>query len=174
MEMTLAKALKHKNRVAQKLSRMSDDIRNNNSILAVNDPEVDVTVLDGMRLELVDHLVELKTAIHLASDKIRSKIFELAELKGSIQFYRTIDTQHGRRPANRYAIGGGDEFVEYKAVMRKESIDRIVTELESKIDAIQDSLEEFNGTTRITINIPDAMNRPYAPIASRRGFQEAK
>ncbi len=163
MEMTLAKALKHKNRVAQKMSRISDDIRQNNSILAVNDPEVDVTALDRMRLELMDYLVELKTAIHLASDKMRSKIFELAELKGSIGFYNSIDTQHGKRQSHHF--GAGEEYVEHKAVMRKEAIDRIVTELESKIDAIQDSLDEFNGTTRITIDIPDAMNRPYAPIS---------
>ncbi len=163
MEMTLAKALKHKNRVAQKMSRISEDIQAHNSILAVNDSEVDVTALDIMRLQLLEHLVALKTAIHRASDKVRDKIFMLAELKGSIGFYRSINTQHGKREAHRF--GGGDEFVEYKAVMRKESIDRIVVELESKIDAIQDELDEFNVSMKINIDIPGAMSRPYAPIS---------
>lgn len=153
MEMTLSKALKHKNRVVQKITRISGDIQSNNSTLTVNAPEVDVRVLDGMRLELLNHLVALKTAIHRASDKVREKIFLLAELKGSIQFYRSIDTQHGKRQSNRF--GGGDEFVEHTAVMRKESIDRIVVELEGKIDAIQDTLDEFNAVTKISINIPD-------------------
>lgn len=162
MEMTLAKALKHKNRVAQKIARISDDIRANNSILAVNDPEVDVQALDRMRLELTDYLVALKTAIHRASDSVRDKIFMLAELKGSISFYGSICTQHGKREAHRF--GGGEEFVEHKAVMRKEAIDRIVVELEERIDAIQDQLEEFNVTTKIQIEIPDAMSRPYAPV----------
>lgn len=162
MEMTIAKALKHKNRVAQKMSRISDDIRSNNSILSVNKPEVDVKALDALRLELLEHLVALKTAIHRASDRVRDKIFMLAELKGSIQFYNSICTQHGKREANRF--GGSDEFVEHTAVMRKESIDRIVVELESKIDAMQDELDEFNVATKINIDIPGAMSRPYAPI----------
>lgn len=164
MDMTLAKALKHKNRVAQKIARISDDIRANNSILAVNDPEVDVQRLDGMRKELTDYLVALKTAIHRASDSVRDKIFLLAELKVSIVFYRSICTQHGKRETHRFG-GGGDDYVEHKAVMRKESIDRIVVELEEKIDEIQDQLEEFNVTTKIKSDIPDAMSRPYAPIS---------
>lgn len=160
--MTLAKALKHKNRVAQKIARISDDIRQNNSILAVNDPEVNVLILDTMRAELTDYLVALKTAIHRASDKVRDKIFLLAELKGSILFYRSIDTQHGKREAHRFS--GGEEFVEHKAAMRKGMMDRMVTELEEKIDVIQDQLDEFNMTTKINIGIPDAMKRPYAPV----------
>lgn len=162
MKMTLAKALKHKNRVAQKIARISDDVRANNSILAVNDAEVDVRALDEMRKTLTDYLVALKTAIHRASDSVRDKIFMLSELKASIGFYRSVSTQHGKREAHRF--GGGDEFVEHKAVMRKDAIDRIVIELEERIDAIQDQLEEFNVTTKINIDIPDAMSHPYAPI----------
>ena len=163
MEMTLAKALKHKNRVAQKIARISDDIRANNSILAVTAAEVDVCALDEMRKTLTDYLVALKTAIHRASDSVRDKIFMLAELKGSIGFYRSVCTQHGKRESHRFG-GGGDEFVEHKAVIRKEAVDRIVAELEERIDAIQDQLEEFNVSTKIEIDIPDAMSRPYAPV----------
>lgn len=163
MNMKLAKALKHKNRVAQKITRISDDIRENNSILAINDPEVNIVVLEKMRAELINYLVALKTAIHRASDKVRDKIFLLAELKGSILFYRSINTQHGKREAQRF--GGGDEFVEYKAILRKEAIDRFVIGLEEKIDTIQDQLDEFNATVEIDIDIPPAaMKRPYAPV----------
>ncbi len=166
-KMTLAKALKHKNRVAQKIARISDDIRVNNSILAINAAEVDVKALDEMRKTLTDYLVALKTAIHRASDAVRDSIFMLAELKGSIGFYRSISTQHGKRESHRFG-GSGDEFVEHKAVMRKDAVDRMVTELEERIDAIQDRLEEFNVTTKIDIDIPDAMSHPYAPIAPSR------
>ena len=162
MEMTLAKALKHKNRVAQKITRISDDIRANNSILAINDPEVDVRTLDTMRKELTDYLVALKTAIHRASNSVRDKIFLLSELKGSIGFYNSICTQHGKRESHRF--GSGDEFVEHKAIIRKEAVDRIVAELEERIDTIQEQLEEFNVVTKIRIDIPDAMSRPYAPV----------
>lgn len=162
MEMTLAKALKHKNRVAQMIRRVSDDIQHNNSILTVNEPEVDIKALDAMRLELTDHLVALKTAIHRASDSVRREIFNLAEKRTSIGFYRSLDTKHGKRQAHSY--GGDAEFVEYKAAIRKIDSDRIVVELESEIDVIQDRLDEFNMTAKITIDIPGAMSRPYAPM----------
>lgn len=165
MKMTLAKALKHKNRVAKKIGRVSSDIQNNNSILTANDPEVDVRALDTMRHELVQHLVALKTAIHRATDPVRDKVFMMAELRGSIQFYQSLNTQHGKSASTRY-FGGGDEFVEHKATMRKEHVDRIVADLEAQIDDIQDKLDEFNASTKIEIDIPDAVDRPYAPISN--------
>ena len=156
MKMTLAKALKHKKRVAQKIAQISDDIRHNNSILAVNESEVDVFALDAKRIELTDYLVTLKTAMHRASDAVRDKIFLLAELKASILFYRSVSTQHGKREAHRF--GGGDEFVEHKATLRKDAVDHLVTDLEGRIDVIQDQLEEFNATTKIDIVISNAMS----------------
>jgi len=163
MKMTLAKALKHKNRVAKRISQISNDIRDNNSILAINDPEVDVLGLDEMRKTLTGYLVALKTAIHRASDKVRDKIFESAELRVTIQFYRSLETQHGKREAHRFS--SGNEFVEHKAVIRKEAVDRIVAGLEDDIDKIQDQLDEFNAMNTIDIDIPDAVNRPYAPVS---------
>jgi hypothetical protein len=167
MEMTLAKALKHKNRVGQRISTIGGDIQTYNSILAVNEREVDVKALDAMREELLEHLVTLKTAIHRASDKVRKDIFMLAELKGSIRFYRSISTQHGKCESRGFGrFGGSDEFVEHTAVLRKEDIDRLVALLEEKIDTMQDRLDEFNAVTKINIDIPDAMSRPYAPIST--------
>lgn len=162
MEVTLAKALKHKNRVTQKMTLFSTDIQANNSILAVNDePEVDVLALNKSREELMYHLVDLKTAIHRASDPIREKIFLQSELRAAITFYRQINTQHGKREAHRFGVG--EEFVENKAIMRKDLIDRTIVELESKIDDIQDALDEFNVTTKISVEIPNAMKRPGLP-----------
>ena len=162
MKMTLAKALKHKNRIAQRIQSVSNDIQVNNSILAVNEPEVDIKVLDTMRRELVVHLIAVKTAIHKASDSIRADIFRLAEVKATIGFYRSLGTSHGKRQAHRF--GTGDEFVEYKATIRKEEVDRINFELESEIDTLQEKLDTFNVTTNIEIDVPDAMNRPFAPL----------
>lgn len=162
MEMTLAKALKHKNRIAQRVQSVSNDIQSNNSILAVNEPEVDVKALDKMRRALVEHLIAVKTAIHKASDPIRKDIFRLAEVKVTIGFYRSLGTAHGKRSSDRY--GGGGEFVEYKATIRKDHVDAINLELESEIDAIQEKLDQFNIATKIEIDIPDEMNRPFAPV----------
>lgn len=162
MEMTLAKALKHKNRIAQRIQEVSAEMQSNNSILAVNEPEVDIKALDRMRHELVEHLIAVKSAIHTASEPVRTDIFRLSELKSTIGFYRSLPTSHGKREPHRF--GGSEEFIEYKAVMRKEEISRIVFELETKIDALQERLDGFNVSTKIDIDIPDVMNRPFAPV----------
>lgn len=164
-EMTLSRALKHKNRVAEKIRRISEDMRSHNSILEVNEPEVDVRALDGMRRLLTDHLISVKTTIHvIVPENIRAKIFRLGELKATIGFYRGLDTSHGKRQSSRYSMRPSDEFVENKAVIRKEEVDRIVIELEKEIDRIQDELDEFNARTKVSIVIPEAMDRPFAPM----------
>jgi len=110
----------------------------------------------------VNHLVEIKTAIHRASDPVRTDIFRLSEVKASIGFYRSIGTTHGKRPPTRF--GSQDEMLEYKASIRKSDIDRINLELESEVDTLQEKLDTFNVTTKIKIDIPEVMNRPFSPV----------
>lgn len=157
-QMSIAKAMKHKNRVAQRISRVSSDISSYNSFLSLNEREVDVAILIQMRHDLVEHLIALKTAIHRASEPVREKIFRLAELKGTIQFYRGLSTTHGKSQT-----WNSEDAVEYDAVLRKKDVDAIVANLEAEVDSIQDSLDEFNASTKFGIEVPNAVKRPYAP-----------
>jgi len=158
MKMTLSKAMKHKNRVAQKISKISGEIQSHNSILNVNEPEVNVLKLNKARTILVEYLVNLKTAIHRASDKVRHDIFTMSELRQSISFYRSINTQHGK--IQSHSFGSGDDFIEYRAAIRRDTVESSVNLLEASIDEIQDKLDAFNATEIIDINVPEEMSRP--------------
>lgn len=159
MKMTLAKAMKYRNRVAEKLRKVSEDMSAHNSILAANEPEVDVKRLDGMRHEIMEHLIAVKTAIHTAGQPIRSQIFRMGELRSAVGFYKSLSTRHGKAQSSRWGVGG-DDLVEYKATLRKDDVDGIVVALEEDIDNLQDELDSFNHETRIDIERPKVITLP--------------
>lgn len=160
MKITLAKTMKYRNRVAEKLGKVSEDMQEHNSILAANEPEVDIKRLDGMRHEIMEHLIAVKTMIHTAGQPIRSQIFRMSELRAAVGFYKSLSTRHGKAQSSRW--NAGDELIEYKATLRKDDVDKIVAGLEEDIDKLQDELDSFNHETKIDVEVPEVINRPFA------------
>ena len=97
MKVTLAKALKLKNRFASKLGEVSRDVLAHNSVVDGQDRPVDVNVLIDKRSRLAEGLISLKTAINMANQPVQSTIYLLAELKGELVFLREIDTTSGKQ-----------------------------------------------------------------------------
>ena len=64
---TLAKALKVKNRLAGRLAKVQTDIQTYNSVLEGQADQVNVTALVQTRDELVEALVTVKTTINEAN-----------------------------------------------------------------------------------------------------------
>ncbi len=155
MQMTLAKALKVRNRVQQKIRHVAGDIQRGNSVLKGAEREDDVSDLMTQYDKLVDYLVNLKSAIFKANEDIQSEIFRLSELKAKVAFLGGIDTTHGKQ-VNRYSLGG-DEVAEFEAVFRKKEIDDLVGRLEQMIDASQEALDHFNHSTLIDIDSPSTV-----------------
>src|SRR5437899_1856248 len=98
-DITLAKALKVKNRLAGRLAKVQGDIQTYNSVLEGQADQVNVAVLVQTRQELVDALVTVKSAISEANREIQRAIYDLAEKKASVQFLNGICTRHGAQPA---------------------------------------------------------------------------
>ena len=158
--MTLAIALKHKNRVGERISKVSSDVSAYNSTIVGSPVEVDVRKLDTMRKELMEHLIRVKTRIHEVTAPVRAKIFRIGELRQAVSHYKSIRTTHGKHRTSYQ-----DEVdTEYVSIMRKQDIDRIVSELEKEIDELQDDLDKFNATNSIEISVPECVERPYAPV----------
>jgi len=74
MEITLAKALKQKKRVAAEISKLEADIRSNNSMSKNATREVDVTALLNRRTYLVNYMIALKLAINEANRPIMAQV----------------------------------------------------------------------------------------------------
>jgi len=153
MKISLARALKYKNRVTEKMRKVEADVQANNSVLSEGEPEIDVKEAMEKRAFLEEHLVLLKRAIDKANEPVKQHIYRMQEIKARISFLSGISTQNGPSlTANRW---GMDEAVvhEYKATLRKNEIDQMIVAAEAEIDAMQEELDRHNNTTAIDIEL---------------------
>ena len=145
---TLAKALKVKNRLAGRLAKVQADIQAFNSVPAGQADQVNVPAFMQTREELVGALVSLKTAINDANREAQRDIYELAEKKATAQFLAGVNTRHGPQPA----VYPNTTEVSYVAALKKADVDALVLRLEKEIDQLQDRLDQFNHVHKIEVD----------------------
>lgn len=144
--LTLAKALKLKNRLAGRLAKVDSDLENYNSVLAGSD-QPDIRAIYEGRRALVAQLIELKVAINAANQPIQRTIFRLGELKSEIALLGKLSTKHGT-----VVEGYAGVQTQYVAHFRKADVDRRVRELEVEVDRLQEELDAFNYRTTISLD----------------------
>jgi len=154
MKITLARALKEKNRIKREMSRLQKIIQSHNSQLA--DKWQSPYVIKDVLLrysQLKDNLIYLKTKIQEANIPIYGFIFQMSEARSMIDWLSSLDTRDGKHesPYN-------DSINEYRAQINRQELDEILRELTLRIDELQDKIDEFNHTTKIDIEYPYAMD----------------
>jgi hypothetical protein len=147
-EITLAKALKIKNRLTGRLAKIQGDIQTYNSVPEGQVDQVNVPALMKSREELVGALVSLKAAINDANREAQRDIYDLAEKKATAQFLAGVNTRHGPQPP----VYSSTIEVNYVAAMKKADIDALVVRLENEIDQFQDKLDQFNHDRKIEVD----------------------
>jgi hypothetical protein len=147
-EITLAKALKVKNRLAGRLAKVQADVQAYNSVPAGQADQVNVPALVKAREELVGALVALKTAINEANREAQRDIYLLAEKRATAQFLAGVNNRHGPQPP----VYPSTIEVNYVAALKKADVDALVAGLEKEIDQLQDRLDQFNHDRRIEVD----------------------
>ena len=147
-EITLAKALKVKNRLTGRLATVQADIQTYNSVPEGQADQVNVPALMKAREELVGALVSLKTAINDANREAQRDIYDLAERKATAQFLGGVNTRHGPQPP----VYPATIEVNYVAALKKADVDALVAGLEKEIDQLQDRLDQFNHDHKIEVD----------------------
>jgi hypothetical protein len=147
-EITLAKALKIKNRLTGRLAKVQADIQTYNSVPEGQADQVNVPALTKTREELVGALVNLKTAINDANREAQRDIYDLAEKKAMAQFLAGVNTRHGPQPP----VYPSTVVVVYVAALKKADVDALVVRLENEIDQLQDKLDQFNHVHKIEVD----------------------
>ena len=148
--MKLAKALKLKNQFAGEISQPKELLAKQNVRSTKQKFDYDNReVLAQLRTKIAE-LVRVKTQLALANVDAYEQIFRLAELKGLITALKALDTKTGV-----FHEGGrfGDPAyeVEYVAQLSKVVVDGLVSEFEKEVQALQDSLDEYNFTRSINV-----------------------
>lgn len=143
---SLSKALQLKNRLAGRLTKVTGDINGYNSILKEKAEQVNVEQLLLTRDKLKAAIVNVKLAIFKGNINIQETLYLLEESKGDISFYQSLNTKHG---SERHAYQNTE--VTYVAYLNKEDTDETVKGLEATVDALQEKVNEYNYTTKISV-----------------------
>ena len=149
---TMARALKEKNRVAGRLAKARELVARENSRDKNVPRGIDVSETYALAKTLRDRLVAIKTAIAEANSPIVSKIIELDEVKSEISYLNGLDVKEGKFVSGNY---GTRIETELEAVIRQPQVLDEVTALQARADRLQDELDEFNATTKIEIEIDE-------------------
>ena len=168
--MKLSKALKLKNRLAGEITKLKGIIQARNVTEFGQETVYDVkTIVETTLPKVIENLVTVKTAIAIANampimpinktlavdlERINLTpywdIFMIAELKGLIETVKEINTKNGKFSEFR-GLRETVAQVEYVAQVKQQDVDRLVSEMEKKIDGMQDDLDAFNATLDIEI-----------------------
>jgi len=150
MKITLARALKLKNRLAGQLTKIGGRaVTHNSYVEGTNSPYDSVKVFAEYRA-IVAQLVELKAKIQTANTPIHVKIAMMGEYRTEIALLNSMSVTKGTVVENRYGDGQDSTRV-YVAAIDKVARDNDVAKLEQEIDILQDDIDAHNATTSIEL-----------------------
>lgn len=142
--MTIAQALKEKNKKVARIQKLWDRINRYNSVQEGAERPYEITDLFNQVETETASLINLKTRIHTVSEPIRESIFELSELKNLAQRVKSINTTQGVY-RDRYESTSSI----MTAALDIKWQDTKLEEIEAKIEKIQERLDNFNHTREI-------------------------
>lgn len=149
MQITLAKALKLKARLAAQLSHQQNLVQTHNSRVSTKDPTINVNEKMALIDRIVSNLIDLKVAINAGNAGIQKDIYILGELKSRKSFISGIQTTHGKQFVGGYS---NKIEVEYIAQMQETETTKLAEQLQVQIDETQDRIDEYNARTRINVS----------------------
>ena len=158
MSITLARALKLKNKLAGEIKDLKNKMMSKNVVLVGKNTNLEIVTnkynVHDMYKEIKDKkskLVNLKIIINDANREIIHKIFSISELKDTLKFISSLDTREGL--VSRGYVDS--EPQEYFSQIDDNERDKIKKELETQIDVIQEEIDQYNHNTVIDVDLKD-------------------
>ena len=149
MQMTLARSLKYKNRLTQKVHQVAQLIQGRNSVIAGNPREYDVRELLTQYDKLMAHLVDLKDKIATATRPVHRFILAMEELRAKIEMLRSMTVEHGKSKRS----WRDETEVVFEATIREKEQLELIAACERDLDGIQEKLDAHNATTKIEVDV---------------------
>ena len=148
---TLARALKLKNRLAGQLSKLGGRaVAHNSNLVGAKNPYNSLDVFKEYE-DVQAKLVEVKTSIQLANASIVRKIIEIGEVRSQISLLQGINVTEG--PVHQSSYSSDTEIVrEYVAAIGAEKRDTMIAALELDIDNLQDDIDNHNAVTKVDLS----------------------
>lgn len=144
--MKLHKALKLRKSLVGEIAKLKQQIKEKNSYLvgSQNGEKFSVEDLYTELLTKIDELTGLKFAINEANKEIQAQIYTLSEYKALIAFWNEVSVTEGT-----VVTDYTEKVREYRVQFDEAKRNEIVKGFQSRVDAIQEELDEYNYTTDI-------------------------
>ena len=157
MMMTLAQALKEKNRLAGELSRLWTMIARENSKREDSPRVIDIEEAYRKVQLYKEKLTELKTKIGLANAGNLERIYRLEECKNELNRLNDIRTDE----TSDFQAIGDSNYKEYKrtVVFTAAQVYEMREKLQLECNELQDALDAYNATTKIEYESPLSRKR---------------
>lgn len=146
MQVSLAKALKERSRLAGKLKRNFELINKENSMISGSQRSFDLNKLHQECLQLHNRLILIKKIIAKANAPIAEKLVEMDELKSMICYLRNVKTTIGWQQQ-----GYSSEKVCFDAVLGSAELTAEADQLQKRAEQLQDELDDFNALTKVEL-----------------------
>ena len=161
MKITLRKALNLKNKLVGEINELGSIIVSHNRYETGRNSlseKIDVKLKLSEYIKKKNDLTALKIAIVNAnansdgSNSIYGTLMKIEETKSLISFLKGIQTDTTCREQTDYRTNT-TTITEVKVQVSYEEIQGLIKKAEKQIEEFLDAVEEFNGTTRIEVNI---------------------
>lgn len=143
--MNIKQALKKKNKLVGLINEEFYKASQYNVVDEGNPRPYSAVESIGKWMQLSNDLIVLKTQIHEANLPVYSKIFELSELKNQVKHLKSLNCTsgvvHSRWDSEKPVI----KHAEINVVEK----DKMVKNLEARIEELQDELDQWNHNTLI-------------------------
>ena len=147
--MNIKQALKKKNKLVGLINEEFYKASQYNVVDEGNPRPYSATEAIGKWMQLTNELIVLKTQIHKANLPVYDKIFELSELKNQVKHLKTLNCASGKVSTSRW--GSDSEPVIKHAEINVVERDSMIKNLESRIETLQDELDQWNHSTLIEL-----------------------
>ena len=150
-QITLAQALKEKNRLAGEIRRLWGLFQSENSCEENHTRSIDV----AQTLQIIEHytakLVELKTKIGTANAGNLKNMYLLEEAKNRMS---KLNETNGNEDGERVWVDGERVYVKRTAVFNEAKLLEMKNKLQIECNALQDKLDAYNALHKIEFDTP--------------------
>lgn len=150
-KVNLSKALKLKNSLIAEIGRLKGILSRENSRSERSTSTIDRGEVFKSLTEKTLELVSLKSKIARANVGIYEVLAAMEEAKSAIGYYQTLNVTDGEQVEHQRYGQAEPTKTKYNAYLKQEDVDKLVSELQKKIEEGQDAVDAYNATTFIEV-----------------------
>ena len=151
-KMTVARALKEKERIARRLSKAKELFASSNCVRADEDREVDIKETYANMRDLQRQYVAIKKAIAVANAGISPALVEMLAVRAELAFYTNLRCKESEMSEELTRLDGDDRPVRrrvkivYDTFLNEKARQEALETLTTRLDDLQDEVDNYNAT----------------------------